>query len=462
MIRGPASEKVTREELFALVWENPATAVAKDLGISDVALQKLCRRLQVPTPPRGYWAKVQAGKAPKRPNLEAFSEELDALRRTPPPGLVYLTAKQDEYLKRALDELAKAGTDTGECALAYREIRALSPDLAAKLILLVQNRHPTWLEDLPGISAQRGAERSITTLIQKLLPRAKSQVAVFQHDVSYRPENDLYPATAIRMSPSLQQKIACLRRVAQDHTLSHVALSLSTVEHAQFIRHIGPPDAHEQVEAELCISAHEAWIEGRIRHLFYEPHFKVEFTSERLPLQQLVPVDLLPNEDVRLPTAIRPIRIKPYKNRLEALRKAHQVLQELESAAVDAEQAIPDAKIAIMDGLLFGRHEGGPIYQMRQAWRQFENEYEQWERMLEVEETAICEDILGIRHGDDVIAESGRKTQRIHVTQMNVIVDESEVLFHIEGTRYRKDGTLGKRQEGIFLKAKQEYANSKK
>lgn len=116
----PASDKVTREELFALVWEKPATEVAKDLGVSDVALQKLCRRLQVPTPPRGYWAKVKAGQAPRRPNLEAFSEQLDAFRRTPPPGLVYLTAKQDEYLKRALDELAKAGTDTGECALAYR------------------------------------------------------------------------------------------------------------------------------------------------------------------------------------------------------------------------------------------------------------------------------------------------------------------------------------------------------
>ncbi len=54
----------SREELFALVWERPATEVARELGISDVALGKLCRRLQVLKPPRGYWARVASGKAP--------------------------------------------------------------------------------------------------------------------------------------------------------------------------------------------------------------------------------------------------------------------------------------------------------------------------------------------------------------------------------------------------------------
>lgn len=66
MISGPASDKLTRKELFALVWENPATEVAKDLGISDVALQKLCRRLQVPIPPRvGIGPKSGPVKPPK-------------------------------------------------------------------------------------------------------------------------------------------------------------------------------------------------------------------------------------------------------------------------------------------------------------------------------------------------------------------------------------------------------------
>lgn len=41
-------------------------AVAKRYGISDVMLKKICRQLQVPSPPRGYWAKVNAGQQPKR------------------------------------------------------------------------------------------------------------------------------------------------------------------------------------------------------------------------------------------------------------------------------------------------------------------------------------------------------------------------------------------------------------
>ena len=37
------STKPSREELFILIWERPTTEVAKELGISDVALGKLCR-----------------------------------------------------------------------------------------------------------------------------------------------------------------------------------------------------------------------------------------------------------------------------------------------------------------------------------------------------------------------------------------------------------------------------------
>jgi integrase len=56
--------EISREELFAMVWERPSEAIAKELGISGVALGKLCVRLNVPKPPRGHWRKVQTGKTP--------------------------------------------------------------------------------------------------------------------------------------------------------------------------------------------------------------------------------------------------------------------------------------------------------------------------------------------------------------------------------------------------------------
>jgi hypothetical protein len=52
----------TRHQLHELVWAGPISALAKSLKISDVGLAKACRRGDIPLPPRGYWAKLSAGK----------------------------------------------------------------------------------------------------------------------------------------------------------------------------------------------------------------------------------------------------------------------------------------------------------------------------------------------------------------------------------------------------------------
>lgn len=51
-----------RETLYKQVWEKPVTEVAKLYMVSDVAIHKVCKSLDIPTPPLGYWAKVRAGK----------------------------------------------------------------------------------------------------------------------------------------------------------------------------------------------------------------------------------------------------------------------------------------------------------------------------------------------------------------------------------------------------------------
>jgi|ERR1041384_1287907 hypothetical protein len=53
--------ELTREDLYGLVWSQPTQKVAKELGISDVALSKICRKLHVPKPPRGYWRQIEVG-----------------------------------------------------------------------------------------------------------------------------------------------------------------------------------------------------------------------------------------------------------------------------------------------------------------------------------------------------------------------------------------------------------------
>ncbi len=54
--------KLTRKELYDLVWSEPMTTVCKRFGLSDNGLRKHCKLMNIPTPPNGYWAKIQSQK----------------------------------------------------------------------------------------------------------------------------------------------------------------------------------------------------------------------------------------------------------------------------------------------------------------------------------------------------------------------------------------------------------------
>jgi hypothetical protein len=63
------SIKLTRRELYKQVWSEPMTKLAERYGLSDVGLAKICKKNRIPRPTRGYWARKQAGNAPKRTPL---------------------------------------------------------------------------------------------------------------------------------------------------------------------------------------------------------------------------------------------------------------------------------------------------------------------------------------------------------------------------------------------------------
>jgi len=66
--------KLTREELYQMVWSKPVTKWAKEFGLSDVGFAKICKKMKVPLPGRGYWAVVQKGLKLTRPILKPIHD----------------------------------------------------------------------------------------------------------------------------------------------------------------------------------------------------------------------------------------------------------------------------------------------------------------------------------------------------------------------------------------------------
>ena len=52
---------LSRQELYELVWIHPVIKLAKQFGVSDVAVAKACRRHGIPVPGRGYWRRLETG-----------------------------------------------------------------------------------------------------------------------------------------------------------------------------------------------------------------------------------------------------------------------------------------------------------------------------------------------------------------------------------------------------------------
>lgn len=62
---------ISREALFEQVWSEPMLRVAARYGVSSNFLVRVCERLNVPHPGRGYWQQL-VGKADPKPALPAL------------------------------------------------------------------------------------------------------------------------------------------------------------------------------------------------------------------------------------------------------------------------------------------------------------------------------------------------------------------------------------------------------
>lgn len=65
---GAEKIKLHRDKLYEMVWEKPMTVLAKEYGLSDVGLRKICKKMNIPLPPQGYHLRTHKGKKTPLPH----------------------------------------------------------------------------------------------------------------------------------------------------------------------------------------------------------------------------------------------------------------------------------------------------------------------------------------------------------------------------------------------------------
>jgi len=133
------STTLTRRQLYDLVWSKPMRDLAVEFGISDVGLAKICKRHRVPTPPRGYWAKIQAGRKAKR---SIFVEN-----KEPGFDLIEIRSYLTSVPERARDAVERAKVARAE-SKKTTDAQSSSSEVAAtrRLADLRQSVRPTARE----------------------------------------------------------------------------------------------------------------------------------------------------------------------------------------------------------------------------------------------------------------------------------------------------------------------------
>jgi hypothetical protein len=159
-----------RLSLYEKVWSTPISRLANQFGLSDVGLRKICKRLGVPMPALGYWAKIEHGR-----------------RLLPKPPLPRFAGETTYVHRRRIDDGAIAMQHKVDAALGTRELlpepSIVLRDNPAEFHALVKRtarvmRKPFWPVSAAPARRRQGPFGSQLTSPSKSLERAR---AMFSH-----------------------------------------------------------------------------------------------------------------------------------------------------------------------------------------------------------------------------------------------------------------------------------------
>lgn len=148
--------RITRAQLYDLVWSNPLTQLAEQTTVSVPTLKNTCTKFDIPVPPRGYWAKLKAGKPTAKAALPArapgMSDEIHLGSR-----YYWQRSLTDEELLGPLPDRPEFSEDI---ALVRERIRKAIGTVKVGRVLTI--KHPAMSKLLTQDEARRQKQKTAT------------------------------------------------------------------------------------------------------------------------------------------------------------------------------------------------------------------------------------------------------------------------------------------------------------
>ncbi len=158
---------IERRELYRQVWAKPMNQLAKEYGISDVALAKTCRKGNIPLPGRGYWAKIVAGRKIKPAPLPALPHQAS----TKIPIGIQKSKYYRNSLPNEMGQQSERGNESGKPIHVPSRLGSLHPILARMRLRLEAARpndyQALWCPELKAINL-RVSKKSLSRALRIL------------------------------------------------------------------------------------------------------------------------------------------------------------------------------------------------------------------------------------------------------------------------------------------------------
>ncbi len=163
--------RLTRQQLYDLVWAKPMTKVAEEFGVSDVMLARICTQRDVPRPPRGYWVNLSSTKKRRK------------YTKPPLPDLASGVSDFNQLVMGEYELREEARTDR----FNWEELEEPVPRPPKEPEESQQEVVARLAEKLPEI-LEPGGHKSLHSIAQRIYDRDCQKARLKEHSIFDRPE----------------------------------------------------------------------------------------------------------------------------------------------------------------------------------------------------------------------------------------------------------------------------------